>query len=707
MGVIMSKEFHRALDVDGSMKGKAWDFVMKLGREADLTGLDLKKPKGATDRRVRTARVDDNFRAVLFAVGDENQPMWLLAAIKPHDDAYRHAETLTLMVNPANGAMEVLATEAVREKVADFRKRAVPDDLPSVLPFPVADLVALGLEAEVAAEAVRQTDQDAVLELADDLPEWQQRALLDLMTGTSLDDVRSTYAADEPTSDDDPVAAAARPTSRMQFVYLDTDDELRRMMEGDFAAWRTYLHPTQRAVARRETYNGPFRLAGGAGTGKTVVALHRAAFLARRPDVRILLCTFTRNLAANLEVDLRSLLTPEQAARVEVRGVDQVVRAVVAAVDGPPGAPLGDREQEALWEEAVRSSTVQPDLAAQLTPGFLAAEYRTVALGMSERTRAEYLRVKRAGRGVRLNRVQRAVVWNVVEAFERAAQAQGRTSYDLLSARAEEILADPEEREKVALYDHVIVDEGQDLHAGHWRILRGLVAPGANDLFLCEDGHQRIYGDRLVLSRLGIETRGRSRRLTLNYRTSRQNLAFALGVIGGEKVVDLDGDEETVAGYRSTFRGPVPVLRGFPSAAEEMRFVAATVKGWLDADVAPSSIGLLTRRSHEQDRARLALQEAGVAVELLQRDGPGNSQAIKIASMHRAKGTEFSRVVVVGAEAGVVPLDWVFETQPEADHPAVRGRERSLFYVACSRARDELVVTWAGAPSPFIPDLTA
>ena len=187
------------LDVDGSMKGKAWDFVTKLGREADLTGLDLKKPKGAADRRVRTARVDHNFRAVLFAVGDENQPMWLLAAIKPHDDAYRHAETLTLTVNPANGAMEVLATEAVREKVAEFRKRPVADDLPSVLPFPVADLVALGLDAEVAAEAVRQTDQDEVLELADDLPEWQQRALLDLMTGTSLDDVRSTYAADEPT----------------------------------------------------------------------------------------------------------------------------------------------------------------------------------------------------------------------------------------------------------------------------------------------------------------------------------------------------------------------------------------------------------------------------------------------------------------------------------------------------------------------------
>ena len=707
MAVIMSKEFHRAIDVDGSMKGKAWDFLTKLSRDADLTGLDLKMPKNPADRRVRTARVDLNFRAVLFAVGDEIQPLWLLAAIKPHDEAYRHAETLTLTVNPANGAMEVLQTEAVREKVAEFRKRPVEVDAPSVLPFTVAELTDLGIDVDVAAEAVRVTSQDDVLELAMNLPEWQQRALLDLASGVSLDEVRAAYELDQPTTSDDPVEAVTRATSQMQFVLLDTDDELRRMMEGDFAAWRTYLHPTQRAVAHRAAYKGPFRLAGGAGTGKTVVALHRAAFLARRDGARILLCTFTRNLATNLEVDLRSLVTPEEAARVEVRGVDQVVRAVVAAMDGPPGAPLGDREQEALWEEAVRSSNVPADLAPQLTPGFLLGEYRTVVLGLPERTRAEYLRAKRTGRGVRLNRVQRAAVWNVVEAFERGAQAEGRTTYDLLTARAEEILDDPTSRERVATYDHVIVDEGQDLHAGHWRVLRGLVASGPDDLFICEDGHQRIYGDRLVLSRFGIETRGRSRRLTLNYRTSHQNLAFALGVIGGAPIVDLEGDDETVAGYRSTFRGPTPVTRGFPGVGEEMRFVAEAVKAWLSAGVAPSAIGVLTRRTQEQDRARLALQNAGVAVEVLAREGAGNAGAVKIASMHRAKGTEFSRVVVIGAEAGVVPLDWVVENQPEADRATVLGRERSLFYVACSRARDELVVTWAGEPSPFIPSLSA
>lgn len=380
-----------------------------------------------------------------------------------------------------------------------------------------------------------------------------------------------------------------------------------------------------------------------------------------------------------------------------------MIRAVVQAVDGPPGQFLGDREQEMLWEEAVRSSDAPADVVPALTPGFLAGEYRTVVLGMSEHTREAYLRVKRTGRGVRLNRVQRAAVWNVVEAFERSAQTQGKTTFELLAARAAQIVADPTLREQIPTYDHIVVDEGQDLHAGHWRVLRGMAAPGPNDLFICEDGHQRIYGERTVLSRFGIETRGRSRRLTLNYRTSRQNLAFALGVIGDQKVVDLDGEEDTVAGYHSAFIGPAPIAKGFPGVAEEMRFLVETVQGWLDQGVAASAIAVLARRTAEQDRARLALQDGGVAVELPQKEGAGNAAAVKIASMHRAKGTEFSRVVVIGAEAGVVPLDWVFENQPASEHTAVRGRERSLFYVACSRARDELIVTWSGAPSPFLP----
>lgn len=375
-----------------------------------------------------------------------------------------------------------------------------------------------------------------------------------------------------------------------------------------------------------------------------------------------------------------------------------MVRAIVTAVDGSPGQLLGDREQETLWEEAIRTAG-----APELTAGFLAGEYRTVILALPERTRAAYLAVKRPGRGVRLNRVQRAAVWSAVEAFTRAAEMQGRTTFELLAARAADILADPVLRAEAPTYDHVVVDEAQDLHAGHWRVLRGLVPSGPDDLFLCEDGHQRIYGERTVLSRLGVETRGRSRRLTLNYRTSRQNLAFALGIIGDASVQDLDGEQESVAGYHSTFTGPVPALRGFGSQAEETASLVETVRGWLARPVEAAAIAVLSRQG--QERARQALQEAGVAVEVLTRDGPGNPGSVKIASMHRAKGTEFSCVAVVGAEAGVVPLSWLVDELPEPERAAALGRERSLLYVACSRARDELVVSWSGTPSPLLPDV--
>ncbi|MGD9988738.1 3'-5' exonuclease [Pseudonocardia sp.] len=704
MGVIMSKEFHKAIDVDGSIKAKAWDFVTKLNQNADLTGLDLKIPKNPADKRVRTARVDLSYRAVLFAVSDDPEPMWVLAAIRTHDEAYEEAQNLVLDINPANGAMEVLRPKAIIKRVEEFRAKPTTPDAHQVLPFKPAELVALGINAEVAEEAVHAATDDDLLLLAGDLPEWQQQVLLDLATGTSLDQVRTIYDLDRP-ADADPVAAAQRPTSRMQFVYLQTDDELRRMLEGDFAAWRTYLHPTQRAVAYRPTYNGPYRLAGGAGTGKTVVALHRAAFLARPQDVQVLLCTFTRNLAANLQADIHGLLSADELSRVEVGGVDQIVRSVVHAVDGPPGQILGERDRESLWEESVAGSGVPADIAQTLTPTFLDGEYRAVVLALPAHTRDAYFKARRTGRGIRLNRVQRAAVWRVVESFERGLASQGRTTFERLAVRAAEILADPATREKAPTFDHVVVDEGQDLHAGHWRVLRGLVSPGPNDLFIAEDGHQRIYGERIVLGHYGIETRGRSRRLTLNYRTTRQNLAFALGVIGNEPVVDLEGDDESVAGYRSLYGGPTPQLRGFASEDDEVMHVVTTIKAWLAADVSAPTIAVLARRTREQERARIALKEAGIPVELLQRDGPGNDDAVKVSSMHRAKGTEYERVIVIGAAEGVVPLDFVFEGKPESEHGAIRGRERSLFYVACSRAREQLLVTWSGKPSPFIPQL--
>jgi superfamily I DNA/RNA helicase len=283
----------------------------------------------------------------------------------------------------------------------------------------------------------------------------------------------------------------------------------------------------------------------------------------------------------------------------------------------------------------------------------------------------------------------------VVEEFQRGLRVGRSTTFELLTARAAEV-AQPG-------YDHVVVDEGQDLHAGHWRFLRALVTPGPNDLFICEDAHQRIYGERLVLSRYGIETRGRSRRLTLNYRSSRQNLRLALGVISGASIIDSEGDPETVAGYRAAFDGPNPTSRGFSTQREEGDFLVETVNKWLSGGVEPAAIGVLVRRQADQERARQALATASVPVEVLGPSQQSTRSAVVITTMHRAKGMEFSRVVVFGVESTVMPLRFVLDETPEAERETKLAKERSLLYVACSRARDELVVTWSGVPTPFLP----
>ncbi|MGH3624799.1 MAG: 3'-5' exonuclease, partial [Sciscionella sp.] len=256
-------------------------------------------------------------------------------------------------------------------------------------------------------------------------------------------------------------------------------------------------------------------------------------------------------------------------------------------------------------------------------------------------------------------------------------------------------------------YDHVIVDEGQDLSASHWLMLRRLVATGPNDLFICEDSHQRIYGERLVLSHFGIDVRGRSRKLTLNYRTTRQNLTFALRVLGGDRIVDLDGSEESRTGYRSRLSGVEPTLHGATSATEEEQFVADTVNRWLtepeNTRPTAESIGVLVRTNRVRDELARSLRQAGVPAETLSGESDETGRGVRVATMHRAKGMEFARVIVAGASASSVPFRWLLDNAPQEDHSDVTQRERLLLYVACTRARDQLIVSWNGTPSPFLP----
>lgn len=737
--------------LDGSIKHKVYDFFEKVRADDTSPGLHIEPLKNAVDRRVRTGRVDLHYRAIMFRVdSNAGDTTYIYMGTWNHDDAIKLAERSTLRVNPVNGVLEGIIGEL--DGNADRKKRSVVHDPTGSIGklvaqqsapflaeagFTLADLTdRLGLDPELSARALAAPDDHVLNTIAAEVDGWQGSALLELAVGTSIDDIKAKHGfTDDPvddTLDEDEqiLAALERPASKMQFTYIEDNEELRRVIEGgDFAAWRTFLHPEQRKYAEQD-FNGAFRLSGGAGTGKTVVAIHRARHLAKRnPDARIVLTTYNKTLAMGLEADLRALdpdvrITSKPGEPgVYVAGVDKLGNAVLglaADISDAAEAVLGSRNIEVthnrtmsdrVWRDVAQSVTsgLDPRLA---TPGFLDNEYVAVILANRVTTLEQYAKVARPGRGVRLSRPQRIAVWKLVEAYRRQSRMDGSLSFPEVLALAAEHMRLRGESGGGHVADHVIVDEAQDLHASHWALLRALVAEGPNDLFIAEDSHQRIYGQPVVLSRFGIKIVGRSRRLTLNYRTTAQNLHFAVSILSGAEYKDLEQDAESTSGYRSARLGPDPRLLECMDAADELDKVAAEVRAWLapsdDPDepkVDPSTIAVLTRGQADRSQFVRALGERGIDARALD-SNPATEGHVQVLTMHRSKGMEFSRVILAGIDAAHVPSAATLRSVPEEEQAEAVLRERSLLYVAASRARDELVVTWSGKRSGLLGSAT-
>ncbi|WP_145951571.1 3'-5' exonuclease [Micrococcus luteus] len=746
---------------DNRVKAKAFEFLAKLGKDDTLPGLHVEPIRGSADRRIRTGKVDDGYRAVMFKLTDKDAVSYVLLGVYEHDKGNRIAERATLTRNPINGVTEVRMTEAVRDALRADGPVAEPVEVPeatvpeSVVPTPptvpaaepaareeaaamassssvlagygvtAEDLRSLGLDEDLAVAALQARDENAFLEVAHaaEVP-WQGLALVDLGTGVSVEDVKAAFGLTQPvddsgTEDEQLLRGLKHPAAQVSFAWIEDDEDLRRVIEGgDFAAWQLFLHPVQRQFVDRD-YNGPAKLTGGAGTGKTVVLLHRTQRLAaENPGARILLTTYTRNLADALRRDLQRLDPDLPFAAhpgepgVHVAGIDSLALAVarqagselqtvVQEVLGGGAVDLNRRTDARAWEDALAVAGGELD-KEQRTPSFVEAEYAMVVLPQRITGRDGYLRAPRRGRGTALNRAARAKVWGVVEQYRRSAAAGGTLDFDEVAQVAAVHLERRAEQGAPALFDHVLVDEAQDLTPSRWQLLRALVAPGRNDLFIAEDNHQRIYGQKLVLSHYGIASRGRSRRLTLNYRTTQQVLGWAMQVLDGADFEDLDGLPEEHGEYRSVRSGPVPMVLPSASAADEYDAAADLLKSWLaDEDVRPETVAVLVRTKSARDRVASALAERGVDIRAVDQEAVKPGAAV-VMTMHRAKGTEFARVLLMDVREGAVPLSVRGAAASDADRADALLRERSLLYVAATRARDVLAVSWAGKRSSLL-----
>lgn len=718
---------------DQAVKAKIYTFLDKLSDDDSVPGLHIEPMQKPRDARVRTGRVDIHWRAVLFKLepaGDE--PVYVYAGTWHHDEAIKKARTTVLSMNPVNG-LAVLRQDA---EVADLAETAAPsrpaspatavtEAIPMLtdLGFFVSDLTdEFGFDRETADAAFNLVDEDELLEFAAGLETaWQADVLISMGAGTALHVIKSELRLDEPvltdpSADDDTklLEALRHPAAQMQFTFIDDSDELRRVIEGgDFGAWRVFLHPEQRDHAERAR-SGSFRLTGGAGTGKTVVLLHRARHLARQnPNARVVLTTFTRALAENLRRDLERL-DPELPFATKlgdpgilVKGVDQLSSEVRSAAGG---SSFGEAALVAIgstrdstatvaeidWQSAIHEAGSDLPMALR-SEAFFEGEYGQVILPHRICELDDYLLVRRPGRGVALDRVRRAAVWAVVAQARKNQRIAGALSFEEIAAVSAQWLRDSGE----TLADHVLIDEAQDLVPSKWQLLRALVAEGPDDLFIADDTHQRIYGQSTVLKRYGIAVQGRSRRLTLNYRTTLENLRYAMGILSGVEYAGAEAEDVTTEGYRSSRSGPKPVTRPSKSDAAQFDAIAADVKRWIDEGVKPETIAILSVSNAASKKVQQGLGQREVPVALLNSARITGGQPVAM-TMHTAKGMEFSRVVLFDVSDGSFPPPGAYKSLPEEEKPDLDKRFRSLLYVAASRARDELVVTWKGAPSALL-----
>ena len=731
--IIMSKP---ASKLEASVKKKAYAFLEKLSEDDTAPGLHIEPITNSADSKVRTGRVDQFYRAVLFKMPGAGDPLYVFHGIWPHDEAIAVAKKTRLDVNPVNGITEITTVEGdAQPGLATAPVPPVPPKSAGTTSEPMPLLVRLGLDRKtlvdvlgidgsLADRALAATGENALVALAMDAVEWQGMALLDLATGQSVAEVQDHLRLTEPASEaaeserDRLVKGLQHPAAQMSFTWIESNDELRRVIEGgDFGAWRVFLHPEQRKYAER-SYGGSFRLSGGAGTGKTVVLLHRAKMLVERyPGSRVLLTTFTTNLADQLRTDLGRLDAdlPTATAPGEpgtcVIGIDALTSAVLkaAGTDIAPDAEavlgvgtvqVSGRTPNIAWRDALDAAGAALPSALR-NASFLSAEYAQIVLPNRITTRQAYFKVRRPGRGVGLDRAKRAAVWDVIEAYRAQARIAGGVDFPEAATMAALHLRRVAGETGRCLANHVLVDEGQDLGPAHWQLLRALTGEHADDLFIAEDSHQRIYGQRVILSQFGIRIVGRSQRLTLNYRTTAQNLAYAVGVLEGGAYVDLEDGAESASQYRSARSGPAVELIESATLSEELDQAADLIREWSKTTDARETIAILVREQKQRDRVVTGLAERGVTVRAVDREHIKPGQPV-VMTMHRAKGTEFSKVLLFGVNQGAIPRPLREEQYAEDVWADALLRERSLLYVAATRARDELALSWSGEPSQLL-----
>lgn len=698
--VAISEDFLTAFaKLPKAQQSKVTDFISKFRAAPTAPGINYEKLSGLKDQKICSVRIDLAYRAIV--VREKETGTYLLLWVDHHDEAYSWAMSKRCEVNPKTGAIQVFEV-----KTEEPGSSAEVDNVAPAVPGIFAhvsdsDLLELHVpEAQISfVRSFKTTEEfensrssfaedafEALSWVLEDIPIDEIREMLESEHGGSANG--SGNISD----------ALNQPETLKSFVVVEGEEELRKIMSAPLEKWRVFLHPTQRKLVQKK-YNGPARVLGGAGTGKTVVAMHRAKYLASLlPDTeRILFTTFTANLAADIQMNLQKICTMKELRRIVVINLDSWVGQYLKETGYTAVIKYGNDIDE-LWDQALIIGGNEAGFSRQ----FYEEEWNRVAIAQSAVTKEAYCKALRNGRGTRLDRKKRLAVWKVFDAYQTLMKERGVRDINTAMYECTKLIEGTSIKPD---FRHIIVDEGQDLSNNAYQLLRAMAGPEhENDIFIVGDSHQRIYKNKPVLSKCGINVKGRSSILHINYRTTEEIRKAAIGLLNGISFDNLDDEVETSDQCQSLTHGSKPVVKNFTNANGEVEYVLQEINALTDKGISLNDICVVARTNKLVDQYLLDFKDAGIKTYQVKRSNTDdrNHDGLRIATMHRVKGLEFQYVFIVAANDKVMPLNSAIDHTDSVTERESITAEKCLLYVAMTRAQKCVYLTSYGKPSKWV-----
>lgn len=675
------------LTVQEQKAAKTTAFDLQL--DPTSNGLSFHKLDRAKDTNFWSVRVNADIRIIVHRTAGSI----LLVYVDHHDDAYKWAERRKIERHPTTGAMQLVEVRERVKEVEIFKPREVVVRTPTTKPaarlfdnLRKFELMAFGVPEEWVND-VRTATEDTLFDIIEHLPQEAQEALLNLAVGEKPQPSKPVPAEADP---------FAHPDAQRRFRVLTNAQELKQALDYPWDKWAVFLHPAQADLVER-SFSGPTRVSGSAGTGKTIVALHRAVHLARiNPGSTVLLTTFSKALANSLRIKLASLVSsePSIASRINVKAISAVGYDLYSERFEQPqiAAP-------AMIRTLITKAASEVE-GHRFSAHFLVGEWDDVVDAWQLRTWDEYRDVSRLGRKTRIGGKQREALWAIFDRVRAGLLERRIVTWSDVFGRLTESMTGKEDQP----YDFAVIDEAQDLGVSEARFFAAMAAGRGDGLFFAGDLGQRIFQQPFSWKALGLDVRGRSHTLRINYRTSHQIRLHADRLLP-TTVSDVDGNIEGRRGTVSMFDGPSPMVEACSDSNHECRIVSNWISARLKDGCAPNEVGVFVRSDAELKRARAAVKAAGARFFELNDKVEVEIGAVAISTMHFAKGLEFRAVVVMACDDDVIPQSNRIEAvADDADLEEVYNTERHLLYVACTRARDHLLVTGITPVSEFVDD---